>query len=280
MRKLTATSLALILSILLTVACATPEETPTPFPTIPLMTEATRTGVSEPSPAPTAVEEPTREQTEAAPPTATPKLEPTRDPSLYNTPTPDAYALGHTPITTTENEKFIASIQEEEAACLHDSLEPRMHQYVMDLATSNSHTDERPRLWDCLSESTKNRILVAALTGDEGEISRETEACIAQMTEKTNSGTLWDAAHYTGDDPHTLDTAASLAYVTSSCLSGQPGVNHTQIGIFTTAMSTAIDCMTDQIGDPNSATRALQRGHGHTPHQSVQDAWEHCGKTP
>ena len=271
------TTLATLAACLLAAAALACSQ-PTPPPDQP-QEYPTSTPANTPHPEPEPTTAPEQAPATTSTPEPEPTVSPTRDPSLYNTPTPDAYAQGHSPAPATDNQAFLTSIPQEEADCLRESLPPNLHQHAADLATSNSHP-ERNRLWNCLSETTTHRILVERLAPLATNVSPQAQACVAQMTARTGPLELWQAAHHQGNDPALNDMAANLAYAVSGCLSNEPSFQPTQIGNFHTSMAHDIECLRDQLGNPEKAALALRRGYGHAPAQTIKDSIESCTSAP
>lgn len=278
--KLSITPRAFITALILVMASLAcfQESTPPAEPTSPPSTAAPAPPTATPLPTgepttPHATAPPANPDPNPTPETSTPP--PTRAPWLHVTPTPDAYAQGHRPVTTGDNDAFLKSLEPKEAQCLRENLTQDLVEHTVTLVTSNASPDRR-LLWLCLSDNAKNRIIVSKLAPETAGASPQAQACIAQMTAGTDPDLLWDAIHQQGHHPKTADTAANLAFAASSCLSEEPVAHWTDIGTLSTAMSAYLECLIGQIGDPHDSSTALRQQSGLPPANVIEQAWRYC----
>ena len=251
-------------------ACTIPTPTPAQSRESPTATAPQpREQVPEPSPTPAPTHRPSA--TPADPPTP----EPTRDPALWSTPRPDDYARGHTPLNITDNQTFLQSLPPQEASCLTETITPDMTPHIVDLATSPGH-GEQERLWNCLSQTTLTRMVVAKISQPTGSTGPETQACLAQTLQGADPALLWRAIHMTDQQPGQEDLAANLAYVAASCFAGQETPHPGSIAGLPLSMATRMECLRAHLGNPHNSVAAIQTGNGLTPGPAIDLAWQEC----
>ena len=269
MRAATSLIAALIAAAVLT-ACSI--GTPTPPPVTEQPTQAApQTAEAPPAPSPTTA------PTDNPSPTLTsrPTPEPTRDPSLWSTPKPDIHARVHAPLNITDNQVFLKSIPQQEADCLTETVTTDMVPHIVDLATSVGH-GEQDRLWNCLSETTLTRILVASISQPEGSTTPETQACLAQTMNSAHPALLWRALHIRNQPPGQNDLAANLAYAAASCMAGEETPHPGTIAGLPLSMATRIECLRRHLGNPANSAQAIRTGNGLSPGPAIALAWEEC----